>query len=63
MTRKTHPCPCGSGLPSTWEYDARGIPLFRSCVRCHTIKMDGIRADVPQRPNYEADEYIEPEEY
>ena len=63
MNQHTKPCPCGSDLPSTWSYDARGIPLFRTCVRCHDTKMDGIRADVRTRPNYEADEYIEPEEY
>lgn len=59
MSQRTKPCPCGSELPSTWVYDARNIPLFRTCVRCHTRKMDGIRADVINRPNYEADEYIE----
>lgn len=56
---QVRPCACGSGLPSTWASDARGIPLFRTCVRCHSRKMDGIRADVRNRPNYEADEYIE----
>jgi hypothetical protein len=57
------PCPCGSTLHSTWVHDARGIALCRTCVRCHTRKMAGIRADILARPNYEADEYIEPEDY
>lgn len=53
------PCPCGSGLDSTWAYDAMGYPLCRTCVQCHTRKMDGFRADVIHNPNYLADEDFE----
>lgn len=41
------------------EYNARGIPLKRTCVQCHTRMMDGYRADVITNPNYWADEAIE----
>ena len=59
---ETRPCPCGSGLPSTWQVDARGIPLCRTCSKCHASKMRGYRADVLTDPDYWADEPIEPEE-
>lgn len=53
------PCPCGSGLGSTWQNDARGIPLARTCTKCHDQKMSTFRADVLSDPNYHADEPIE----
>ncbi len=53
------PCSCGSGLPSSWEYDARGIPLCRTCSMCHDQKMAGYRRDVLTDSDYEADEAIE----
>ena len=59
MAFNQRPCPCGSGLPSQWAYDARGIPLARTCPKCHTLKMDGYREDVLRNPNYEADETID----
>ncbi|RWB40437.1 MAG: hypothetical protein EOQ44_25170 [Mesorhizobium sp.] len=59
MAFKQLPCPCGSGLQSSWQHDARGIPMCRTCVKCHTAKMDGYRADVINNPNYDADEDIE----
>jgi len=52
-------CPCGSGKLSTWAYDARGIPLCRTCPKCHARKMKGYRPEVLEDPNYEADEAIE----
>jgi hypothetical protein len=52
----TRPCPCGSGLPSRWQHDARGIELCRTCVRCHTDRMKGYRPEVLADPNYEADD-------
>lgn len=55
-------CSCGSGLYSTWAYDARGIPLARTCAKCHTRKMDGYREDVLRNPNYDVDEPIEGDE-
>jgi hypothetical protein len=53
------PCPCGSGKPSKWNYDARGIELCRTCKDCHRQKMAGYRSDVLTDPNYWACEAIE----
>jgi hypothetical protein len=55
------PCSCGSGKPSWWEYDARGIPLNRVCDDCRAEKLRHFRPEVLTDPNYEADEPIEPE--
>jgi hypothetical protein len=55
----TRPCPCGSGLGSVWNYDARGIELCRTCSKCHAQKMRGYRQDVLDDPNYECDEPID----
>lgn len=55
------PCPCGSGEDSYWEYDARGIPLCRTCTKCHDEKMAKYRPDVLTNSNYECDEPIEEE--
>ncbi|HEY7417406.1 MAG TPA: hypothetical protein VH593_19640, partial [Ktedonobacteraceae bacterium] len=52
-------CPCGSGKDSSWQNDARGIPLCRTCEDCHEQKMSGYRSDVLSDPNYSADEPIE----
>jgi hypothetical protein len=54
-------CTCGSGQLSTWQYDARGIPLCRTCPVCHQKKMGRYRRDVLTNPNYHADEPIDPE--
>jgi hypothetical protein len=59
----SRPCPCGSGKPSEWQYDARGIELCRTCDDCHKRKMAVYRKDVLEDPNYWADEPIEPEDY
>jgi hypothetical protein len=56
------PCPCGSGFPSQWEYDARGIPLCRVCVKCVEEKLAGFRPDVLTDPNYWTDEPVEEDE-
>ncbi|UGY13787.1 hypothetical protein HAP48_0035225 [Bradyrhizobium septentrionale] len=53
------PCPCGSGLESKWQYDARGIELCRTCRRCHRERMAGFRQDVLTDPDYWHDEPIE----
>lgn len=53
------PCPCGSGKPSHWESDARGIPLFRVCEDCAKKKRKGIRHDVLHNPQYYVDEPID----
>lgn len=59
MALKFRPCPCGSGLESFWQNDARGIPLCRTCTKCHKAKMKTYRPDVLADPNYWADEAIE----
>lgn len=33
------PCPCGSGEGSQWQLDGRGIPLCRTCPKCHDATM------------------------
>ena len=53
------PCPCGSGQPSWWEHDARGIPLCRVCEQCEARKLAQFRPDVLSDPQYWADEPIE----
>lgn len=57
-----HPCPCGSGLDSHWENDARGIPLCRVCPKCREAKLAQYRPEVLTDLNYEADEPIEAED-
>jgi len=47
------PCPCGSGRPSSIEYDARGIPLGRMCGACRQRKLKGYRPEVLTDPNYD----------
>jgi len=56
-------CHCGSGQPSWWENDARGIPLARVCEKCKEEKLSKYRPEVLTDSNYEADEPIEPEDY
>jgi hypothetical protein len=53
------PCPCGSGLPSWWEHDARGIPLARACDACVDEKLAAYRPEILTDPAYLADEPIE----
>ena len=53
------PCPCGSGRMSYWQHDARGIPLCRTCDKCHKEKMAGYRPEVLTDSDYWADEPIE----
>lgn len=55
-------CNCGSGLPSWWAKDARGIELARVCDQCEERKLAGYRPEVLTDSNYEADEDIEPED-
>jgi len=42
----SRPCPCGSGKPSEWQTDGRGIPLCRTCDDCHTQKMSRYRPEI-----------------
>lgn len=58
----SRPCPCGSGLSSHWQFDARGIALARTCTACHASKMARYRPEVLTDSQYEADEPVEPEE-
>lgn len=53
------PCPCGSGLPSYVESDARGIPLGRMCNGCREKKLKEFRPEVLTNPNYSHDEPID----
>jgi len=53
------PCPCGSTKDSQWQYDARGIPLSRTCEDSHEEKMKTYRPDVLTDPNYWTDEDID----
>jgi hypothetical protein len=39
-------CPCGSGLPSWWLCDARGIELCRVCDRCERGKKARYRPEI-----------------
>jgi hypothetical protein len=55
------PCKCGSGLPSRWFLDARGIELERACDVCWPKEKLKYRKDVLEDPNYETDEDIDPE--
>jgi hypothetical protein len=59
MGSERRPCPCGSGLPSHWQYDARGIELCRTCDICHDEQMKSYRPDVLSNPSYWADEAID----
>lgn len=63
MSSVVKPCPCGSGKESHWQYDAKGIPLCRTCSVCHSRKMAAYRPEVLTNPNYEADEAIDEDEY
>jgi hypothetical protein len=56
-------CDCGSGLPSYWEYDARGIELCRACNKCRKRKLSHYRPDVLTDPNYWALEPTDEEDY
>jgi len=59
MGYRSHPCPCGSGQESSWNYDARGIELCRSCDVCHDTEMAKYRPEVLTDSNYHADEDID----
>ena len=62
MTHHTErPCPCGSGLVSEWQYDARGIELCKTCPKCHEQTMSRYRPDVLTDSNYWSDEPIDEE--
>ena len=56
-------CPCGSGLYSDIEYDARGISLGYMCEKCKKDKLKKYRRDVLEDSNYEADEPFDEDYY
>jgi hypothetical protein len=58
------PCPCGSGKPSEWQLDGRGIPLCRTCEACHDKQMSRYRPAILRHyTQADVDEQIEPEDY
>lgn len=58
-----HPCPCGSGESSWWEYDGQGIPLCRVCDKCRREKLAQYRPEIlVGYTQADVDEPIEPEE-
>lgn len=59
MVHEKRLCSCGSGKPSHWYKDARGIELFRGCPTCAPAKLATYRPEVLTNPNYHADEPIE----
>lgn len=60
---ESRPCDCGSGLPSSWTYDARGIEVGRTCPRCEERIVARFRTDIFSDGSYEADEDIDPDDY
>lgn len=57
------PCPCGSGLPSSWQFDGCGIELCRTCPKCHAAKMARYRPEILDHyTQADIDEPIEPED-
>jgi len=54
-------CPCGSGKPSQWQFDYRGIELCRTCDDCHSEKMSRYRDEILNGYDQsDVDEPIEP---
>ena len=58
-TTHARPCRCGSGLPSSWAVDARGVELARVCPRCEERVLAGYRPEVLHDGAYELDEDID----
>lgn len=55
-------CPCGSGEPSWWAYDAQRIPLCRVCDECEGERLSRYRPEVLSGyTQADMDEDIEPE--
>ena len=53
------PCPCGSGLPSHWLTDARGIPCDQVCPKCEASKRRKYRPEIFTDASYQTDEPID----
>lgn len=56
-------CNCGSGLMRYALYDARGIFCTYVCEHCEAKAKARYRPEIFTRPDYAAEEPIEPEEY
>lgn len=54
------PCPCGSGEPSQWLHDARGIPVARVCAKCERRVRAKYRPEIFTDSQYWTDEPVEP---
>jgi hypothetical protein len=52
-------CPCGSGQYRDAQYDARGIFLCYTCIKCEKEKLSKYRPEVLTEPDYWHDEPIE----
>ena len=44
-------CACGSKLSPTWQYDARGGALCKTCPQCHDKSMAKFKNDALINPN------------
>lgn len=53
------PCGCGSGRPSWWAHDARGIELGRVCTACEERRLAWVRPEVLHDGGYDVDEPVE----
>ena len=47
------PCPCGSGKPSSWLSDARGIPVRRVCNDCVANVESKFRPEIFKNSEYD----------
>lgn len=54
-------CQCGSGEPSWWQLDAKGIPLVRVCNKCKERRLKQYRPEVIYDPNYSHEEPMDDE--
>ena len=59
MTTDHLPCRCGSGLPSAWAHDARGVEIARVCPRCESAVLAHYRPEVLHDGAYELDEDVD----
>jgi len=55
-------CNCGSGKPSYWLNDARGIPCGKVCAACVKKVKAKFRPEIFTDANYSHDEPIEEED-
>jgi len=61
---RNNACRCGSGLWAEWQYDGRGIPLCKTCDKCHDKEMSKYNPVIlGYYDQGDIDEPIEEEEY